>query len=394
MERRRTRASTARRRRSRSKTRRRGRAHASRASRCRAPLRAGRRRHPRRRLRHHAAAPLRRLRLRRAPLPPDGRFLPDAGRTSARGGCDLRAAPARAGRARVTLRAPEGTGAGRRTASRSSGRAPAGAVTVDERRRALPDDRHRSGAARRRPSTVGGHVVRYLHRSPRPPGSEDQPLPYVREDVPGAGARRPPSGRCSCDAMLCGPTCAPTKVLRRRDRRSSGILPITLIEAPLRHQLVQVHGNVILVSDQIFRIFPVNRLRKYHASSSRTPSSRRSSTRGSRATEAPDRSRPGGRRARRLPDASVFTLHEFKKIEYATDLLRPFDFVPAVDQLLYAPLLASSSSYFGDVRGRGSRPRRRAPLRRSGRAEPAPRLQQAARSARRRGLPARWRARC
>ena len=40
---------------------------------------------------------------------------------------------------------------------------------------------------------------------------------------------------------------------------------------------------------------------------------------------------------------------QYKKLEYAADLLRPFDFVPAVDQLIYAPLLASSSTYFGDV---------------------------------------------
>ena len=45
----------------------------------------------------------------------------------------------------------------------------------------------------------------------------------------------------------------------------------------------------------------------------------------------------------------LFAVVQFKKLEYAADLLRPLDFVPAVDQLIYAPLLASSSSYFGDV---------------------------------------------
>ena len=39
---------------------------------------------------------------------------------------------------------------------------------------------------------------------------------------------------------------------------------MTLVEAPLRHELVQQHGDVILVSDQVFRIFPFDRLRKYH----------------------------------------------------------------------------------------------------------------------------------
>src|SRR6185369_758171 len=32
---------------------------------------------------------------------------------------------------------------------------------------------------------VAGMRVRYRHRAPRPPSSADQPLPYVREDIPG-----------------------------------------------------------------------------------------------------------------------------------------------------------------------------------------------------------------
>ena len=106
---------------------------------------AGRRRHDRRRLRHQAAAPLRRLWLRRAPLPADGRLLPDAGRSDrrrVRSSC--RAGP-RGARARHAARA-EGAGAG---GERRAGRL----ARADrrrhrrERRRPLPDDRHRSGAA-------------------------------------------------------------------------------------------------------------------------------------------------------------------------------------------------------------------------------------------------------
>ncbi len=106
--------------------------------------------------------------------------------------------------------------------------------------------------------TVGGHVVRYLHRRPRPPASEDQPLPYVREDIAGAGARDgAPRARSS-------PTCALGRLAAAASRPIRRDLPLTLVEAPLRHELVQAHGDVILVSDQIFRIFPVDRLRKYH----------------------------------------------------------------------------------------------------------------------------------
>ena len=102
------------------------------------------------------------------------------------------------------------------------------------------------------------------------------------------------------------------------------------------------------MSDQIFRIFPVNRLRKYHhqelahAILAAVVDARLAAT-----ETGPDRNLAAGTLAAYLTE--LFTLHQFKKVEYAADLLRPFDFVPAVDQLLYAPLLASSSSYFGDV---------------------------------------------
>ena len=197
--------------------------------------------------------------------------------------------------------------------------------------------------------TVGGHVVRYLHRNPRPPGSEDQPLPYVREDVTALVLKTAERALELGDAMLCGPACAPPKVPQPpRPPDPAQHLPITLIEAPLRHQLVQAHGNVILVSDQIFRIFPVNRLRKYHhqelahAILAAVVDARIAAT-----ETGPDRDLAAGTLAAYLTE--LFTLLQFKKVEYAADLLRPFDFVPAVDQLLYAPLLASSSSYFGDV---------------------------------------------
>jgi len=60
-----------------------------------------------------------------------------------------------------------------------------------------------------------------------------------------------------------------------------------------------------------------------------------------------DRDRAAGVLAAYLTD--VYTRAEFHYVEYFRELLAPFDFVPAVDQLLYAPLLASPSTYFGDV---------------------------------------------
>jgi hypothetical protein len=263
------------------------------------------------------------------------------------GAFDLLAAPARAGRVRVTLRTP------RALALVVNGEpvvwpGVAGAITVESADLPYPTivtDR----VLRPETITVDGHVVRYLHRNLRPPGSEDQALPYVREDVTALVLKTAQRALQFADVMLCGPSCAPAEVLQPpRGPDPARTLPITLIEAPLRHQLVQAHGNVILVSDQIFRIFPVNRLRKYHHQELAHAILAAVVDARIAATEAePDRNLAAGTLAAYLTE--LYTLLQFKKVEYAADLLRPFDFVPAVDQLLYAPLLASSSSYFGDV---------------------------------------------
>ena len=179
--------------------------------------------------------------------------------------------------------------------------------------------------------TMGGHAITYLHRRPRPPSSEDQPLPYVREDVAGlvlATARR---ALALADAAGL-----------------PGDVPLTLVEAPLRHELVQQHGDVILVSDQLFKIFPVDRVRKYHRMEIARAVFETVADAAIRAHEAPiDRERAAGVIAAYLTD--VYARAEFQYIEYFRELLSPFDFVPVIDQLLYAPLLASPSSYFGEV---------------------------------------------
>ncbi len=259
------------------------------------------------------------------------------------GGFDLQAAPARAGRARLTVRAPQPLAlvlAGQPVVWPG----PDQPVTVDSDDVPYPTlvtDR----VLRPDTITVGEHLVRYLHRKPRPPGSEDQPLPYVREDIPAlvlATARR---ALQLADSLLRGPAgaaAAPDAALTT---------PITLVEAPLRHQLVQQHGSLVLVSDQIFRIFPVTRLRKYHhLELVRAIVTAVLEARVAGHEPPADRARAAGVLAAYLTE--LYAVAEFSRLEYAADLLRPFDFVPAVDQLLYAPQLASSSSYFGDVADR------------------------------------------
>ncbi|MEA2701040.1 MAG: hypothetical protein QOI66_5311, partial [Myxococcales bacterium] len=121
-----------------------------------------------------------------------------------------------------------------------------------------------------------------------------------------------------------------------------------LVEAPLRHELVQVHGELILVSDRIFGIFPLERLRKYHRVALVRAVFTAALDGALRTFEnSDDVDLAASALAAYLVDA--FTLQEFHAIEYARDLLRPIDFLPAVDQLLYAPLVASATTYFGDV---------------------------------------------
>jgi hypothetical protein len=179
---------------------------------------------------------------------------------------------------------------------------------------------------------AGGFHADYLHRKARPPSSADQPLPYVREDTP---------------ALVLDAVGRALEFLGDQGL-AIGKSRLTLVEAPLRHELVQAHGDVILVSDQIFGIFPVDRLRKYHRFELARAVFLSVIGDALARTEVPeDRELAAGVLASYLME--VFTLREFKKIEFAKDLLRPIDFIPAVDQLMYAPLVASSSTYFGDV---------------------------------------------
>ena len=243
---------------------------------------------------------------------------------------------ARAGRTRVTLRLPPGLALvldGRPIARRDA--VPVIVESEDVAAPTIVTDR----VLRPATTTVDGHLVRYLHRRPRPPSSEDKPLPYTREDIPGLVLDTAARAFRFANLFFDRLGALPPPV---RD------LPLTLVEAPLRHELVQVHGDVVLVSDQIFRIFPLERLRQYHRLEIARAVFAAMVDARIASTEAPvNRDRATGVLAAYLTE--LFARAEFGHLEYATDLLRPFDFVPAVDQLIYAPLLASPSTYFGDV---------------------------------------------
>src|SRR6185437_7560773 len=171
-----------------------------------------------------------------------GGFYPmPAGQTES--GWDLRGAPARAGRARVTLRTPRALGLvvnGEPVVWPGA----AAAVTVESADVPYPTivtDR----VLRADTITVNHHLVRVLHRNLRPPGSEDQALPYVREDIVALVLKTAERALKLADPMVCGTPCTPTAIGGPAAAALS--LPLTLIAAPLRHQLVEIHGNVILV---------------------------------------------------------------------------------------------------------------------------------------------------
>ena len=254
------------------------------------------------------------------------------------GGFDLKQAPAHTGPARLTVRALRPLALvvnGQPVVWPGAGQ-PVTVESEDVPYPTLVTDR----VLRPETITVGRHLVRYLHRKPRPPGSEDQPLPYVREDISALVLATAQRALALADSML--------REAPRATADAALAAPITLIEAPLRHQLVQQHGTVVLVSDQIFRIFPVNRLRKYHHLELVRAIVKAVLDARLAAVEPPaDRTLASGVLAAYLTE--LYAVSQFQRLEYASDLLRPFDFVPAVDQLLYAPQLASSSSYFGDV---------------------------------------------
>ena len=115
------------------------------------------------------------------------------------------------------------------------------AATTSAPRRSSP-----TGCCGRPTMTVGAHAVIYLHRRPRPPASNDQPMPYVARTSPGWCSETARQALALADAAGLP-----------RD------VPLTLIEAPLRHELVQPHGSHPGVGPDL-RIFPVDRLRKYH----------------------------------------------------------------------------------------------------------------------------------
>ncbi|HEY8924630.1 MAG TPA: hypothetical protein VIU64_09625 [Polyangia bacterium] len=185
---------------------------------------------------------------------------------------------------------------------------------------------------------AGGRSAVYFHRDVRPPSSADEVLPYVREDRPGLVLE---TARDALDLLadrgLAGPP-APSP-------------PLILVEAPLRHALAVACGRVVLVSDRLFEIFPLARVRRYHRRELARAVFAAALDARARAVE-PDPDVELSAEVIATHAADALDVERFRHLEFARELLRPLAFLPAVDQLIYAPLVAASSSYFGDVEPR------------------------------------------
>lgn len=185
---------------------------------------------------------------------------------------------------------------------------------------------------------VAGWRASYFHREPRPPSSAGEVLPYVREDRAGLILQTVERALGFLERRGLAPPAAP----------GTPEPPLVLIQAPLRHELVHVHDHVILVSDRMFEIFPVESLRRYHA----LELIRAVFTAAADRLVAPfetDRDRSLTAELLGTALTEEYSDRAFHNLKFAREWLRPLAFIPAVDQLLYAPVVASSSSYFGEL---------------------------------------------
>lgn len=120
--------------------------------------------------------------------------------------------------------------------------------------------------------------------------------------------------------------------------------PLVVIEGPLRSELAQAHPGVVMVSDQTFELFPVDRFLKFHdVAVARAildtlglawfvgqPASERAWVAGSFA----------------MAMTELWQAQRELKDEYARDILRNVTFVPAVDRFLYTGQASFASAYF------------------------------------------------
>jgi hypothetical protein len=120
---------------------------------------------------------------------------------------------------------------------------------------------------------------------------------------------------------------------------------IDLVQEPLRIELAQPEPGMILVSDRLFDIFPLQRFLKFHDFELARAIYEGYLRRRMAAREAPDDlSWSPGVGAAYLVD--LYTVRSYSRAEFMREILSWADFIPAVDRILYAPQVPFASTYF------------------------------------------------
>jgi hypothetical protein len=181
-----------------------------------------------------------------------------------------------------------------------------------------------------------GVRLTYLSSSAPPPRSDHLPLPYVLQDYPAM----------ALDAA--GEALDLLADLGWRPADFAGAGGLLLVEGELRRDLAQSHGPLVLVSDQLYRIFPLDKFRKFHTFQLlRALYASLLQPRLQRSEPSADLGWAGDALASYLVD--LYTVWRYRRAEFARDILKYVSFVPAIDAIMYAPKVNFSSAYFGDV---------------------------------------------
>jgi hypothetical protein len=123
---------------------------------------------------------------------------------------------------------------------------------------------------------------------------------------------------------------------------------LSLIEAPLRVELADPHSGDLLVSDQVFRLTPAPRFRKFHAFQLVRAVYAALLERALAAREQPDD-------LAWSPDVGAswmvdyYTVRGYHEAEFAQDVMKWVAFIPAVDRILYAPKIQFAPAYFNTL---------------------------------------------
>ncbi|HEX2569825.1 MAG TPA: hypothetical protein VH877_09735 [Polyangia bacterium] len=123
---------------------------------------------------------------------------------------------------------------------------------------------------------------------------------------------------------------------------------IPLVEMPLRMELALAQAGAVLVSDQLFRIAPLKRFRKFHEFQLvRAIYNFLAEARLGGQERADDLGWSADLSASWLVD--LYTVRGYQTKEFARDVLKFASFIPTVDRLLYAPQIQFASAYFNTL---------------------------------------------